>query len=335
LIAKQAVIVIDNSSIPAQISQDFLAYHRIHFLYAAYDSGLLAALRMPSGRGELIARLGVKHPELLDSLLDLGVLLEEFSLCDGCYKITGQYTKSLMEKDALAAVIQQIVTVNGPVFRRLSERLKGAPPGDYLSGTGSMFARSARMQEPLIAAFLRAELEKYRPLNILEVGCGSGIYLKHAVQINPRASGVGLDMQEDVIKLAGANLEAWGIDDRFKVIKADIRQPLPELAGPFDVILLLNNIFYFPLAERPALFRCLHSLLAPEGTLYIVSVMKEKNIRAVTLDLVLKSTLGCAPLPCLKQLTAQLKESGLLKVSSVLLSPALALYGVKAKVSEI
>lgn len=326
------MILINNSSVPAQISQDFITYHRIHFLYAAYQSGLLEALQTPSGREELIARLGVKHPDILDSLLDMGVLLEELSFNDGYYKITGQYTKSLMEKDALAAVIQQIVTVNGPVFRRLAERLQGAPPGDYLSGTGSMFARSARLQEPLVAAFLRAELEKDRPLNILEVGCGSGIYLKHAARINPRSFGVGLDMQEDVIKLAGANLAAWGIDDRFKVMKADIRRPLPELAGPFDVILLLNNIFYFTLAERPALFLCLHSQLAPGGTLYIVSVMQEKNIRAVTLDLVLKSTLGCAPLPCLEQLTGQLKESGFLQVSSVLLAPALALYGVKAQI---
>ncbi|MDD3655078.1 MAG: class I SAM-dependent methyltransferase, partial [Desulfotomaculaceae bacterium] len=255
------MILINNSSVIessviARISQDFLAFHRIHFFYAAFESGLLDALQLPTDRDELIVRLGVKHPEILDSLLELGVLLEELSLFDGYYKITGQYTKLLMEKDALGAVMRQMVMVNGPVFRRLAERLQGGPPGDYLSGTGGMLAHSARLLEPLVADFLSDELVKDRPLNILEVGCGTGIYLKHAALINPRAFGVGLDMQEDVIKLADANLADWGIDDRFKVIKADIRHPLPELAGPFDVILLLNNIFYFTPAERSALLRC-------------------------------------------------------------------------------
>ena len=47
---------------------------------------------------------------------------------------------------------------------------------------------------------------------------------------------------------------SWGLNDQFKIILGDIRQPPEELGSPFDLVTMYNNNYYFSEAERPALF---------------------------------------------------------------------------------
>src|SRR5205823_11436505 len=114
------------------------------------------------------------------------------------------------------------------VYRHLAGRLRGEPLGDYLEATGNTIARSSRVLEPFVADFAREMAGKDRPVRILEVGCGSGVYLRHAAEANRLATGIGVDMHKDVVRLAAANLEEWGIGDRFRVVRADIRRAPAE-----------------------------------------------------------------------------------------------------------
>jgi SAM-dependent methyltransferase len=59
---------------------------------------------------------------------------------------------------------------------------------------------------------------------MLEVGCGSGIYLHHAACANPQATGIGIDLQKDVIAETSKRLVEWGLAPRFRVMYADIRR---------------------------------------------------------------------------------------------------------------
>ena len=56
-----------------QLRRDFRTFVRINFLYAAFESGLLAALRRPASQQELTGQLGVTCGDLLEALLALGV----------------------------------------------------------------------------------------------------------------------------------------------------------------------------------------------------------------------------------------------------------------------
>jgi SAM-dependent methyltransferase len=315
------------------IGADGDTFVRLHFLYAAKATGLLDQLHEWTGRDGLVKTLGVQQPELLDALLELGVALKEFA-CDGeRYRLRGARAKAFAtpDGDALAALVEEYVTYHGPAYRELAARmLDGAPPGDYLNGRGQMIARSSRIFEPFVRDFVETLVAGAGALNLLEIGCGSGVYLHYAAQANPQARGIGIDLQADVVRATSANLRTWGLDTRFTVMQADIRVPPGELNGPFDLLTLYNNIYYFPVAERPALLRGLHARLAPGGRLALVSVFQAPTVSAASFDLMLRSTAGCAPLPRLDELIVQLHDADFGEVRTSRLMPGQPFYGVVA-----
>ncbi|HYO49744.1 MAG TPA: class I SAM-dependent methyltransferase [Chloroflexia bacterium] len=314
------------------VLRDLQSLIRVHFLYAATSTGLLHALKKPASREELIRRLHVVRPDLLESLLALGVSLGELSLKGGLYRVRGVRSKALMERrnDPLVAMVEEYATYHSSVYQELGERLRGGPLGDYMAGRGNLIARSSRMLEPFVADFARILVAKRGPVRVLDVGCGSGIYIKHAAEANVQARGTGVDMQPEVVRQASLNLKRWGIEDRFRVALADIRQPTPELSGPFDLITLYNNIYYFRPEERPALFRSLRERLAPGGRLAVVSAMRGTSVTTNDFDLVLRSTVGCTALPDTEELRAQLLGSGFDYVESIRLAPIESFYGLIA-----
>jgi SAM-dependent methyltransferase len=315
------------------VLRDLQSFVRVHYLYAAANTGLLRALRRPATMRELVHDLHVKRPTLLEGLLALGVALGELSVRDGVYRLRGVRSKVLVGKrgDPLVASIEEYATYHSSVYRELGARLRGAPLGNYLRETGDMIARSSRVLEPFAAEFVRMTVENRGPVRILEVGCGSGVYLRHAALANPQASGVGIDLQPDVVKLAAHNLARWGLDARFTVIQADIRRPPVDLARPFDLATLYNNIYYFIPEERPTLFKALRDRLAPGGRLALISAMQGASVATNDLDLVLRSTAGCTALPTVAELSAQLMESGFRSVKETSLVPFESLYGLVAE----
>ena len=205
-----------------------------------------------------------------------------------------------------------------------------APPGDYLEQFGTVITRSSRVLEPFIAGFVKEAVQS-GPLRLLEIGCGTGVYLHHAAQANPQLTGVALDLQESVIEQARTNLRNWGISDRFRLLVGDIRTPPPEAAGPFDLITLHNNVYYFEPDERPALFRLLRSSLAPDGALLLTTIVRGTTLASLDFDLALRCTAGCTPLPSVDEVTAQLREGGVSDVRVARLMPLEPLYGLTAR----
>lgn len=320
-----------------RLARDLDPFLRLHFLYAAIETGLLAHLHAASATRETLARtLDAARPEFLYLLLDLGVAMGELTLADGHYRLKGQRARALGDPsgDALAAFLEECVAYHGSAYRHLAARIKGAPLGNYLADKGPLIARFSRTLEPLMKDFVSDTVAHCQPARLLEIGCGSGVYLRHAAAAHPTARGIGIDLDPAVVQQAQENLIGWGLAERFTILAADIRDTHTALDGPFDLISLYNNLYYFTPEERPALFRHIHARLAPGGTFASVSLMQGPSAMTINFDIVLRSTIGCAALPGLDETIDQLRAAGFAAIEPTHIMPSGDFYGIRAQRGE-
>jgi 4-hydroxy-2,2'-bipyrrole-5-carbaldehyde O-methyltransferase len=312
--ACQLLGVLHSPQLPARLVLRGLLrpFVRVQFLVTAAEMGVLEALRSPASAERIGESLAVTRPDLLERLLAVGVSVGELRRQNGAYQLRGRLARALSrdDGDVLLAAMQELVGYHAAVYRDLPEQLRGGPAGDYLDGREVLIARSSRIVEPATGELLDLLVGPDRPVTVLDVGCGSGGFLRRVAQASPLARGIGIDKVPEVVEHAKRNLRLWDLADRFDVIHADIRSPAAELSGPFDLVLLSNNLYYFEDGELPSLFETLRSRLRPSGVLVVVSLMRGASITAAELDLILAATKGCGPLPEEEHVAATLRDGG-------------------------
>jgi 4-hydroxy-2,2'-bipyrrole-5-carbaldehyde O-methyltransferase len=314
--------------------RDATPFVRLHFLAVATDLGLLEELRRrPATADQLSVRLAIGNPALLEAFLRLGAALRELRCRAGRWSLRGRRSNALAlpEADTMRAMVQEALRYDAAVYAGLEQHLRGAPPGDYLRTTGSVIAQASRLVEPALAPWLRSLVAERRPRRVLDVGCGTGIYLVHtATAGDSELTGLGVDLDAGVVDLARQRLADTRLAERFQVRHADIRTAeLP--AASFDLVLLFQNIYYFAEDERPGLLRRLHGLLAPGGALLLASLFAGRSLAAVHYDLLFRATAGCAPLPRHQELDHQLHHVGLTTTRWVQLIPHESFHAVVAQ----
>jgi SAM-dependent methyltransferase len=317
-----------------RFARDLQTLVRVQFLYAAIDSGLLAALKTPATKDDLIRKLGARRPELLEALLNVGISVGELSCRDGVYRVKGKRSLAVTgEKgDPLAALYQAGLNHHNSSYLNLAWRMRGVPSDHCLDEIGDTVARASKIYAPFFRSFVSDTVAGKGALRILEIGCGSGVYLHDAYEANPSVSGIGIDMDPAVVEQARRNLAGWGMGDKFTIIDGDIRVPPAALSGSFDLITMYNMIYYFKTGERPALIRSVRSMLSPGGRLALATNVQgqPKDISSSHLNLVTSSTEGCTPLPTLAEVTSLLRDSGFEQIKVTRLIPGIALYGIVA-----
>jgi|GEM_PF-313456 len=317
---------------------DWQASIRMYYLFAAIETGLIEALDIPRTKADLLERLSVKRPTMLDALLDVGVAIGELAICGDRFKVKGTRSKALQnDKDEIfTGIVQANVTYYHETFHDAAIRVRGAALADLLGKYSEIIARFSRGTEPFITDFLNRCLPRKRALRLLEVGCGSGIHLRTASTLNPEISGFGLDINPTVASQAKQNLTEWGIGDRFTVLAGDIRDPPADIVGPFDIVTLFNNIYYFPEDDRPALFRQLRRLVGGGARLLLVTFAAShgKDAMAAALNLATTSEHACTPLPDEQTLIEQLRGAGFASITRRRLMPRSTLLGFDARAEE-
>jgi SAM-dependent methyltransferase len=306
------------------LARDFVSWLRVEFLGTAAATGVLAALVRARTVDELATALGVTDAGLLEALLRVGESVGELRRDRrGRWRLAGVRVRAMVdpEVDGLAALPEEAVLYGTDVYRRLGDRLGGAPAGDYLPQHGELVARTSRVAEPIFGPLIADLVRADRPRCILDAGCGSGVNLRHAGAASPRLTGAGIDVDAEVVRLAGRNLAAWGLADRFTARQADVCDLPHDLAGPWDLVLLFQNIYYFSPAERPGLLEALRAL-APDGSVVVASaVAGTGDPAAAHLDLVLQSTAGNTPLPTVAEVRRDLTDAGFTSIDERRLVP--------------
>ena len=316
------------------IMKDWQAFVRMHFIFAAYKSGLLKAMAMPCDRATLIEKLHVKRRDLLDALLDVGLATKELAIKNERFFIKGKRSKAIMNAkgDMLAAMIQANITYYSDAYRHAADRMQGGELGDYLYEIGDLVARFSKVAEPIIKDFITVIVAGKNPMRVLDVGCGSGVFLQSTHSANRNATGVGLDIDEAVVLQAKDNIATWGLNDRFDILHGDIRHPPEGIVGPFDLISLYNILYYFHDEDRIKLLHNIRAMLSPQGVLAVVMNFRcrGKDIGAANLNMVNCSLKGLTRLPDLDEVTSLLKQCAFGQIDVHRFMPGSTFYGIVA-----
>jgi release factor glutamine methyltransferase len=142
-------------------------------------------------------------------------------------------------------------------FGAFVERRLVGEPVSRIVGLREFYGRSFRIDastldprpdtETLVEAALGL-VDREAPLNILDLGTGSGCILITLLAELPRASGVGVDVSLGALELARANAQILGVGDRAAFLASDW---LEAVEGSFDLV--VANPPYLSAADMAAL----------------------------------------------------------------------------------
>lgn len=164
-------------------------------------------------------------------------------------------------------------------FRNFAETVRRG--GTQLEGGGTVapdnpiWVKFARGMAPMMAlpAALMAKLvdpAADRPLKILDIAAGHGLYGIEFAKNNPAARVVALDWP-GVLAVAKENAAAAGVSDRYSTIEGSAFDV--DYGAGYDLVLLTNFLHHFDPPTNETLLRKVHAALADGG-------------RAVTLEFV-------------------------------------------------
>lgn len=288
------------------------SFYKLTYLAAAGECGLLTKLSSgPATLDSLAAFYAVdtRGREALEAWLQFGVRLQLLSLGSRGYALRGLARKLAQpENDPTLAMVEEVVGLHHKLITATIPKLRAGELFSLADQDGELIARSSRILEAFQDEIIRSTFPARGALRLLEIGCGSGVYLRYAAETNPSLTAIGLELQSEVAEVARTNLRSWGLESRVKIETADIREKRPD--EPFDIATLYNNIYYFPVDERVMLLKHIGSFLKPDGFLLLTTCCQGGSLGTEALNLWGAATRGAGRLPAEDEMVAQLREAG-------------------------
>ncbi len=258
------------------------AYQRTEALKAAIELEVFAAIGEGNTTAADIARR-CKTSErgmriLCDFLCTIGFLNKD----DGSYSLTLDSAVFLDKHSQayLGGAIEFMATdkLTGN-FRNLAEVVRKGGTIDEEGGTvapdNPIWVKFARGMAPMMAlpAQLMVKLVDPlpdRPLRILDIAAGHGLFGIEFAKNNPQATVVALDWPK-VVEVARENAGRAGVADRYSTIEGSAFDV--DFGTGYDLVLLTNFLHHFDPPTNETLLRKVHAALGQGG-------------RAVTLEFV-------------------------------------------------
>jgi len=299
------------------------SFYKLTYLAAAGEYGLLCRLANGPATLNSLAEFynaADQGREALEAWLQMGVRLRLLSLGAGGYSLRGVAAAlARPENDATLAMVQEVAGLHHKLISATLPKLRRSELWTLGDQDGELIARSSRVLEIFQAEVIRDTFPEQGALRLLEIGCGSGIYLRYAAMRNPSLTAVGMELQAAVAEMARTNLRNWGLDSRVKIEEGDFRAK--ALGEQFDIATLYNNIYYFPVQERVALLKRIGRFLRPGGFLLLTTCCQGGSIGTEALNLWGAATRGAGRLPAEDELVDQLRQAGYSSVKTKNLVP--------------
>ena len=289
-------------------------FYRLFFLASASENGILRLLADgPVSLDRIAIALGVdaQGREALDGWLEVGCVLGELGKTSQGYGLRGYLARRLAmaENDDVAAYFEVMGFTHSRVLRDGIERLRKGEQFTFDELDPVTVARGSRIAAPFVQEVLDQIIPTRGPFHLLEVGCGSAVYLRHATSRNPDLTALGIDVDQAVVDLARERVCAWGLADRARIELGDILDvpPRPE----YDLVTLHNGIYYFPVSDRVSLLEHLKGFVRPGGRILLTTNCRGRGAAIVeVLSYVMSATRG-GRLPTPAEMLDQMEKAGL------------------------
>jgi SAM-dependent methyltransferase len=312
---------------------DSRALVRSTFLASAIRTGLLDVLARGATFAELAERAGCTRPERLQAWLEVGTELGEITRRAGRYRLRGIRARAIAGGDTmLRAHYRSMLDYQAGCYADLAGLLSSAPGEGRadLDEHADDIAQVSLAATPFIETYLAGLLAEIQPARVLDVGCGTGVYSRIVANRSPLALVDGIDLAPAVIDAARAEVRAAGLEGRIRLYAGDIRTWNPEDGVRYDLVLLPNNVYYFPRGERAALYRRLGELLTRPGHLVVTTLAAPGSVAAAHLNFMLACQAGAAALPRAGELEADLEEAGFAGIQAQAIVPGEPFLAVRA-----
>lgn len=299
------------------------SFYKLTYLAAAGEAGLLGRLATGPATFDSIAELCAvagHGREALEAWLQMGVHLRLLSLGPRGYSLRGLASAlARPENDPTLAMVEEVAGLHHKLISATLPKLRRGELWSLADQDGELIARSSRVLEAFQTEVIRRTFPESGALRLLEIGCGSGVYLRCAAMRNPSLTALGVELQPSVAEMARTNVRSWGLDGRVKVEVGDFRaKATGEL---FDIATLYNNIYYFPVEERVALFERIGSFLRSGGFLLLTTCCQGGSLATEALNLWGAATKGTGRLPAENELVSKLRQAGYSTVKTKNLLP--------------
>ena len=121
--------------------------------------------------------------------------------------------------------------------------------------------------------FFVPSLAAQSPARFAEVGVGTGVYSRIALQSVPSAQGLGYDLSPLSVHFTRTHLDAFGLLDRYNTDLRDVIENPPQ--DPVTHVICVEVLEH--LEDPVALLRGLTNMTAPGGKLFITAALNAAN----------------------------------------------------------
>lgn len=122
---------------------------------------------------------------------------------------------------------------------------------------------------------LLTEQWKVRPFKLVDLGCGDACFLAEALQGSAIEHYTGFDLSDPALVLAAENIAPLGC--RAEFINIDFMTGLAQSKECFDIVFTSYALHHLTQSEKAEFFRLAHRVLAEDGMLLIIDVMREPD----------------------------------------------------------
>jgi 2-polyprenyl-3-methyl-5-hydroxy-6-metoxy-1,4-benzoquinol methylase len=257
---------------PGIIFDTLQAFQRSVALRGAIDLDLFTAIADGNTSLSAIATR-IKASEkgtriLCDYLTMLGFLVKqdgEYSLSPDSAAFLNRHSPAYMGTMAKFLMNPQIAGLLDDMAGVI--RHGGALPSDHgvLAPDNAIWVEFARSMAPMMQMPAESIAQMFagsKPMKVLDISAGHGLYGIAFAKHNPHAKVVGLDWA-NVLEVAKENASKAGVGDRYSTIAGSAFDV--DLGSGYDITLIPNFLHHFDVATNEKLLHKVHAALAPGG----------------------------------------------------------------------